>query len=215
MAKRNVSEIETGAGFFMGFVNAMMNVVREKAIPFAAIYRLATTGGRRTLDSMIDLAYADWQAEQLPTDHYRVRVTYAPLPSLEALITEFGEYNVSRMFDGHAFQKHVSCADIDETPGEKIFFVKHFNREIESEGAIAEMDKLGYRPATYLEVYAFQKANPELQRQFRIIALGSFEMNDDHRFFVMLDSDSGGRVFSFCFDEGGWHSRYRFLFVRK
>ena len=63
MAKRNVSEIETGAGFFMGFVNATMDVVREKAYPFAAIYRLATAGGRMTLGKIVDLAYEDWQAD--------------------------------------------------------------------------------------------------------------------------------------------------------
>lgn len=60
MAKRNVSQIESGAGFSLSFANALMDTVREKAVPFAAIYRLATAGGRSTLGKIVDLAYADW-----------------------------------------------------------------------------------------------------------------------------------------------------------
>ncbi|MEK7116008.1 MAG: hypothetical protein AAB879_01290 [Patescibacteria group bacterium] len=64
MAKRNVSQIETGAGLFMVFVNAMMDVAREKDVPFAAIYRLATAGGRPTLGKIVDMTYVDWLSEQ-------------------------------------------------------------------------------------------------------------------------------------------------------
>ena len=70
-----------------------------------------------------------------------VPVAYAAFPSFAELEKEFGKGNVSDLFDGRAFQKHASCMDIDETPGDRIFLVKHFNREIKSEDAIAEMDK--------------------------------------------------------------------------
>jgi undecaprenyl-diphosphatase len=49
----------------------------------------------------------------------------------------------------------------------------HFNRDISSEDAIAEMDKDGFRPATLAELLALGEAQPELQKQFPIIALSS------------------------------------------
>lgn len=49
----------------------------------------------------------------------------------------------------------------------------HFDRSISSEDAISEMDKAGYRPATLPELLALGEDQPDLQRQFPIIALGS------------------------------------------
>ncbi|MFH1973268.1 MAG: hypothetical protein ABIK13_01515, partial [Patescibacteria group bacterium] len=85
----------------------------------------------------------------------------------------------------------------------------------ESEANIAEMDTLGYRPATHLEAYAFAKANPELQRQFWIVALGSSTMGGGFRCVALLRSGSGRRVLGDCWFGGEWGSGRRFLFVRK
>jgi len=63
MGKR-VSEIESGAGYFQGLITGLMEVVREKTIPFGAIYRLVTPEGRKTLQKMVDLSHADWLEEQ-------------------------------------------------------------------------------------------------------------------------------------------------------
>jgi len=141
-----------------------------------------------------------------------VPVGYAPLASFADLEKEFGKGNVSEIFDGRSFQK---CAEIDETPGDRVFLVKHFNRETKSEANIAEMDKLGYRPATHLEAYAFAKANPELQRQFWIVALGSFAVDGDGQYVAMLRSDSVRRFLGNGWFVYGWYSARRFLFVRK
>ena len=145
---------------------------------------------------------------------YLIPVTYT-LPSKADLEKEYGKGNVSDLFDGRPFQKHASCEGMDETPGDKVFLVKHFGRETESEANIAEMDKLGYRPATHLEAYAFAKAQPELQRQFWIVALGSFAVLVDDRYVAMLRSVSSGRIFGLSWFVSRWNSDYRFLFVRK
>ena len=152
---------------------------------------------------------------RLNKDEYLVHVTYAPLPSFSELEQEFGEGNVSNIFDGRPFQKHSSCENIDETPGDKVFLLKHFGRETQSEDNIAEMDKLGYRPATHIEAYAFQKKHPELQRKFWIVALGSFAMGDGGRYVAVLRGGSGRRIFVSCWFGSGWGSGRRFLFVRK
>lgn len=151
----------------------------------------------------------------LTENEYLVPVAYSALPSFAQLEKEFGEGNVSNLFDGRPFEKHASCAGIPEAPGNKVFLVKHFNREIKSEAAIAEMDKLGYRPATHLEAYAFQQVNPELQRQFWIIALGSFALHDGDRCVTMLNGGSHERIFGSRWFDNVWYSGIRFLFVRK
>ena len=152
----------------------------------------------------------------LAKNEYLVPVTYAPLPSFAELEQEFGKGNVSNIFDGRPFTKHTSCSDISETPGNLIFLVKHFGREINSDDAIAEMNRLSYRPATHIEVYEFQKAHPDLQRQFSIVALGSFAMDVSNLCVAVLRSNSDRRIFGHCWFDYGWVDvACRFLFVRK
>jgi hypothetical protein len=84
-----------------------------------------------------------------------------------------------------------------------------------SEDVIVEMDKFGYRPATHIEAYEFQKKNPDLQRQFLLIALGSFVVIDCGRCFTVLGGNSGRRVFDSLWFDRRWLADCRFLFVRK
>jgi len=153
--------------------------------------------------------------KSLGKNEYLVPVSYTPLPSFSELEHEFGQGNVSNIFDGRPFKNHASCVGVDETSGDKIFLVKHFGREAESEDNIVEMDKLGYRPATHIEACAFQKKNPDLQRHFYIVALGSFAMDGDVQFVAVLRSYSGGRVFGDNWFGSRWSADDRFLFVRK
>jgi len=241
MAKRNVSEIETGAGFFMGFVNATMDVVREKAVPFAAIYRLVTAGGRTTLVKIVDLAYADWQAEQpklveaqpqgghpyrcggevsgLPANHYRVHLTYAPMPSLADMKKEFGKNNVSDIFDGREWELHSSCVGMDKTPGEKVFSLHDVGRSWEREEQIAwglaqrtAIAPNGYRSPTHDEEYEFQKAHPELSNY---VALGSSAQLDGGRCVAYVWSGGGQRIFGRYWVDDRFGAGRRVLFVSK
>ncbi|MFZ6015644.1 MAG: hypothetical protein ACOYUZ_04815 [Patescibacteria group bacterium] len=152
----------------------------------------------------------------LAVGEYLVHVTYDMPRDKATLEAEFSKDGVSDLFTGnYEWQLHSSCAEINQTPGERIMLVKHFGRDTTSEANIAEMDKLGYRPATHLEAYAFQKANPELQRRFWIVALGSSAVSDGHRRVAVLFGDSGRRLLGLdCFDLE-WYSDLRFLFVRK
>lgn len=60
--------------------------------------------------------------------------------------------------------------------GKKTFRVEivHLNCEISPDNAIAEITKKGARPASIEELLAFGASFPEIQRSFRIVALGSF-----------------------------------------
>jgi hypothetical protein len=160
----------------------------------------------------------------LGENEYLVPVAYDMPRDRAKLESEFSKDGVSEMFYGnYEWQLHVSCIKIDQTPGERIMLVKHFRgswsdscgRNTTSEANIAEMDKLGYRPATHLEAYAFAKANPELQRQLQIVAPGSSVWSGGHRYVAVLRGDSRGRILTCDLSDREWDSGYRFLFVRQ
>ncbi len=92
----------------------------------------------------------------------------------------------------------------------------HFNRDISSENAIAEMDKAGYRPAILSELLALGAKYPELQRQFPIVALGSvWHDADGDRVVPCLSVDGGERELGLDWCGVGWDADCRFLGVRK
>ncbi|MBI2475473.1 hypothetical protein HYV69_03560 [Candidatus Uhrbacteria bacterium] len=155
------------------------------------------------------------QKKSLGVNEYFVHVSYAPLPSFSELENEFGKGNVSRIFDDIEFRKHPSYLNIAEVSGGKVFLVQHFNKKVESEEAIAEMDNLGYRPATHIEAYAFQKEHPDLQRKFSILALGSFATSGGAQCVAELCGDSNRRIFNNNWFGYGWRADRRFLFIRK
>ena len=93
--------------------------------------------------------------------------------------------------------------------------VFHFNRDISSEKAIALMDADGYRPATIFDLLDYGAKNPEEQRKFPIVALGSVaEIRGDHR-VACLGRDGSERNLSLQWFDGGWGAHCRFLAVRK
>lgn len=56
---------------------------------------------------------------------------------------------------------------------DKDVIILNFKKNISSEDAIQEMDKLGLRPMTYEELIQFASNNPEYQKQNILVALGS------------------------------------------
>lgn len=92
----------------------------------------------------------------------------------------------------------------------------HFNKSISSEKAIAEMDAVGYRPAILPELLALGASQPELQRQFPIVALGSvWQGPDGSRSVACLYRSYAERSLYLRWFGYGWNDVYRFAAVRK
>lgn len=92
----------------------------------------------------------------------------------------------------------------------------HFNRYIESaDDVLRELDKSGLRPATIEELLAFSLKYPEIQRQFPIVALGSFWQRFVDRLVPYLWSISNERTLFLHWFELRWFYDSRFLAVRK
>lgn len=77
-----------------------------------------------------------------------------------------------------------------------------FGRYCFYKNAISKMDKSGYRSATLAEILAIGVKYPEMQRQFPIIALGSFWVSPSlRRYTPYLYVRGGKRILDFeCLD---------------
>lgn len=93
----------------------------------------------------------------------------------------------------------------------------HFDRDITSEEALQELDKLGLRPVDLAELLAFGETHPEAHLEFPILALGSIWMNrDDGRgYFPYLSYEDDKHVLLLYWFGGWWHDYCRFAAVRK
>jgi hypothetical protein len=92
----------------------------------------------------------------------------------------------------------------------------HFNRSISSESIMAEMEKEGFKPANILELLKLGEIQPNLQKEFPIVALDSnwIDQDDVHNVLI-IRSDCGRRILILNWLNYEWDERYRFLGVRK
>ncbi len=92
----------------------------------------------------------------------------------------------------------------------------HFNRTMESDEVLRELDKQGLRPATLPELLAFGATYPEKQREFPVVALGSvWRSLDGDRNVAYLCGGDSGRGLHLDWLGVGWRADYRFAAVRK
>ncbi|OGL66977.1 hypothetical protein A2856_00570 [Candidatus Uhrbacteria bacterium RIFCSPHIGHO2_01_FULL_63_20] len=166
-------------------------------------------GDDALMKRMVDLVNQDLasKTEAGASDEYAVTVSYEPVPNLDELRKRFDW--VSDLYDGREFENHP-------TPREVTFLVKHFGKTMTSEQAIAWGLENGWLPAIREEVLSFAAANPDLQRKFWIVALGSSALNNGGGRCVPVLSEGGDMRFlndDWFYNE--WFDDYRFLFVRK
>ena len=92
----------------------------------------------------------------------------------------------------------------------------HLNRYISSDEAIEKISEAGYRPATLPELLALGESQPELQRQFPIVALGSvWQCRGGPRCVPYLWYDGSERRLDLTLFERDWSPHYRFAVARK
>jgi hypothetical protein len=85
--------------------------------------------------------------------------------------------NFSKLTDGQKSDKEV--------------FLFHFNKTMSSEEVIAKMDKAGYRPGNIWDLIGLAVKEPDLQRKFPIIALGSVcELGGDRHVPCLCEDSS-------------------------
>ncbi len=97
----------------------------------------------------------------------------------------------------------------------EIVFV-HFNREIESDDVLRELDKQGLRPAELPEGLAFGAKYPDIQREFPVVILGSvWRAPYGRRYCACLGGGGSRRYLFLAWLDYGWDGSCRFAAVRK
>lgn len=91
----------------------------------------------------------------------------------------------------------------------------HFDRNISSDDAERELDKLGLRPANLEELLAFGAQYPDLQKQFPIVALKAVASVHGGRDVACLDFVGSERRLDLYWRGRGWLARCRFLALPK
>lgn len=94
------------------------------------------------------------------------------------------------------------------------FGMFHFNIPMSSEDVIAKMKLEGFRPATMKELLSNGEKNPEEQRKYLIIELGSVAVLGGFRRVGYLSGGGSGRYVGLLCFGGDWDGNCRFLGVR-
>lgn len=111
----------------------------------------------------------------------------------------------------HVNEKNFPPETLVLGSGPKIF---HFNRRISSEDVIAEMKKDGYRPAKLGDLLDYGAKNPEEQRKYPIVALGSAAVILAVRYVACIYGDGSERELVLSYFVNTWDAHSRFLAVR-
>jgi hypothetical protein len=93
----------------------------------------------------------------------------------------------------------------------------HFNVESSSEAILSEIKETGYRPATLLELLAFDEiVNIPLQNSHEIVALGSLiKCGNGHFGVPFINNNYLGRSLDIAWYNGDWETNYYFLAIKK
>lgn len=204
MSKRK-SLLVSAAGWISSLVDKIIGALHERGISDEDIHALVMENGKELLDKIADaIAAAVKQVRRI----YAVLVDFGM--SIEELV-KLGKYDWtnSDITSEHFPTKRVGKVET------KIEFV-HFGRNISSDDALKELEKMGYRAAEAHELLASGAKYPDVQREFPIAALGSvWRLLRGNRFVVCLDGDGAERDADLNWFESDWDGGWRFAAVRK
>lgn len=111
--------------------------------------------------------------------------------------------------------EHFMNADHETDEATLTIKLFHFGRDMLSGNAVKEMNKKGFRPATLRELLAYAVKNPDEQRRFPILALGSIWEGLSGLSVPHLNIGHDGRLLGLYWWHSNWTKRCRFLAVRK
>ncbi len=198
-----------GAGWIGSLTSKLSKALRKKGVSYEQIHELVKDGEAQ--DALVEkiagvLAEVMQQAKNL----FRVTVDYSL--TLEQMIAA-GRYDWK---NSDINQKNFPIPPSKRGKEDVVIELKHFNRTMDSDEVIRELDKDGFRPANVFELQAFAETYPEKQREFPIVALGSVWRHwGGSRSVAGLCGAADRRDLDLrCFDSR-WHSDYRFAAVRK
>lgn len=190
------------AGF--GEIGASLKALEDAGVTLEHLTRLRTDKAY----ALAIGAYMKNGADAVPTSDYPIAVDYGRTLEVAIAAGNFG-WKHSDITSEHFPSQRTGQADL-------VIRLIHLDRDIETDAAIAELDKLGLRPADLPELLAFGEKYPDVQRQFPVVALGSvWQRPDGRRNLPCLGRSGSGRDLDLVWDVFRWYRVCRFAAVNK
>lgn len=215
--------MDTEPGLAQELAKNFFDLIREYNLPREAVTRLVMPEGCETMQRLVFLAHAEWQAEKIKLAEtadlsasddnlsFVAKVVYVQPPF--AKLKDLMEH-VSSCFKSRKFLTIHNCASVSRESRELKFQYVHLGRKLKTYQASAEIRKRGLRPALYEELLGFALRYPEEQRKHPIVALGSEAVIRDCLSVALLDIDHFNRVLRARHIGVDWSEQTRFLAVQ-
>jgi len=199
---REKSELKSGMGKAMETLVSLIEEVEDLGCSDDDIRRIKTNKAlRRQIAELI-------VSDRVICGRHNVVVDYGM--SLADMI-DIGRYDWK---NNDIMTKHFPISGSGTSETEIVLF--QFNKGMSTDAVLAELDKRGFRAATLPELLALGADQPELQRQFPIIALGSvWRRPDGNRNVACLGRRDAERFLLLDWYEFVWCGVCRFAAVRK
>jgi len=194
-------------GFDMSHVRELLKLIDENKEAAKQRFQAAATALMTPVEEVVQ------KIVTTVSDVFRVAVTYTA-PTFEALEAHFTGY-VNPDFRTAQFEPIERLKDVVFENGVVNFVLVHLGRNASTDDVLAELDRLGYRPATFCELIAFALAHPGEQLKYPIAALGSFALLHHDRYVACLDRNDDRRGLGLNWVDDDWNDDVRFLAVRK
>lgn len=209
-SKNSPVAIISGAGWLMQLALGLVKGLLSHGWDNERIHALVTDKGKMDMQRVID-ALVNALAEpvapviNIATGICRFVVDFGK--SLEEMITA-GCYNSKNGFITTARFPNSGWGTV--VVDAKLFFC---GRNITSDEIERELDRVGYRAATIVELLAFGASFPETPQKVPVVALGSVTKFFGFRFVPFLHRKGARRGISLCWRGSNWYCH--FLAVRK
>lgn len=165
--------------------------------------RNLTTAERKKLQQLLDIVHPHFSLSE-----YTTKVNYDL--TIEQLIK-----NDKYDWYDHAINS-LHFPSNEKGMVEVLIFLINFDEEISSDTAVTKLDRLGLRPATLKELLALNIAQPDLQQNNPIVALGSKWLSLVGRYCVpRLYGDGATRSLALRSWNGNWFKNWQFAAVQK
>ena len=202
-------DIESGMGRALALVQALCRKVRQHGGTEDDVRRLLGEEREGLLDQLAKLIVGDQKAAGTATPLIFELSINCDQPLADMIAA--GHYD---SVNTDITAEHFPITGQGQLPIE--VELHHFNCRMPSEQALQELDQAGYRPGVIEELLALGTKNPELQRQFPIIALASrWRYSRGHRDVPSLHGWYGRRELDLLWFGDDWYEHCRFLAVRK
>ena len=206
-------------GSLTAFHEALIHTSKSHGLALEDLHILGTPEGAKYLDVLFLAMKADRQALPGPVTVAAkpIEMPYEATVDLPRLREMAG--NLKANFGFNEVNPDITSERFpivgDEVRPNVVFTFVHLNRNATIDEVLAEMERLGLRPATFAELLAFSLKYGDLQRQFPIVALGSSVRVSGYERFPVLRGYSLERRLFLRWDDSEWSGRCRFLAVRK